>query len=116
MPCPPNVYAEILEQKIKAHNVNCWLVNTGWTGGQYGEGHRISIKDTRSIIDGILDGSLNDCNTKIHKYTGLTVPVSENLSDNILFPELGWKDKKAYKKKVKYLMNQFIKLSAYYGV
>ena len=116
MPCPPNVYAEILEQQIKAHNVNCWLVNTGWTGGQYGEGHRISIKDTRSIIDDILNGSLKDCNTKIHEYTGLTVPVSENLSDNILFPELGWKDKKAYKKKVKYLMSQFIKLSAYYGV
>jgi len=58
LPFKPQVYADLLAQKIEQHGTNVWLVNTGWTGGKYGFGKRISIKATRDIINAIHDGSL----------------------------------------------------------
>src|SRR5574344_2018955 len=60
MPMHPSVYANMLGEKIKKYDVKCWLLNTGWTAGPYGEGHRISIKNTRALLNAALDGSLND--------------------------------------------------------
>lgn len=54
----PSVYAELLKKKIQQHQVDCWLVNTGWIGGPYGVGHRISIKYTRALLNAALDGKL----------------------------------------------------------
>jgi phosphoenolpyruvate carboxykinase (ATP) len=107
MPLPVSVYAKILKEKIDKHDVKCWLVNTGWTGGPYGLGNRISIKTTRTIINRILDGSLMSQATKKHKYTGFTVPFHPNLKNDILFPENSWSDLSAYEKKVKELTTLF---------
>lgn len=68
MPMSPQVYADLLFQKVHQHNTNVWLVNTGWTGGRYGTGKRISIHDTRNIINAIHDG-------RIHKSEFATMPV-----------------------------------------
>jgi len=107
MPLPVFEYTNILREKINAHDVDCWLVNTGWTGGSYGVGSRISIKTTRTIIDRILDGSLKNQVTKKHEYTGLTVPLHPGLDKNILFPENSWTDLAEYKSKVKELTQLF---------
>jgi phosphoenolpyruvate carboxykinase (ATP) len=56
LPLHPTVYAEMLAKKMKEHNARAWLINTGWTGGKYGVGHRFSLKHTRAILDAIHDG------------------------------------------------------------
>jgi phosphoenolpyruvate carboxykinase (ATP) len=58
MPMSPQVYADLLFEKVHKHDVHVWLVNTGWTGGRYGIGKRISIENTRSIINAIHDGNI----------------------------------------------------------
>ncbi len=102
MPLPGKRYAEILKEKIEKHDVQCWLVNTGWTGGGYGVGKRMSISVTRNIINKIHDGSLAEAKTFKHKYTGFSIPdVKEDvIPSNILKPELGWKDKSEYESSV----------------
>jgi len=108
MPLPTTVYAKILREKIEQHNVQCWLVNTGWTGGSYGQGNRIAIKTTRSIIDSILDESLASVDVVFHEHTGLSIPLHAGISSDVLFPERGWKNKDEYKKKVKKLNEMFL--------
>lgn len=107
MPLSVSVYADILREKIGKHDTQCWLVNTGWTGGPYGTGKRISIKTTRLIIDSILDGTLAECNTVLHGPTGLNVPSHPGISPTVLIPEMGWADKDAYNKKLQELMKLF---------
>jgi phosphoenolpyruvate carboxykinase (ATP) len=96
MPLPPARYGALLKAKIAEHNVNCWLVNTGWTGGGYGVGKRTPISITRMIIDKILDGSLAKCVTIIHHPTGLTLPVNSEIPRDILVPQLGWTSREDY--------------------
>ena len=108
MPMRPKVYADLLKKKIKDHNVNCWLVNTGWTGGPYGTGSRMPIDLTRSIVDLIRYGTLKKCKFKKHAYTDLNIPIDcEEIPDNILKPELGWEDKEEYVQKASELMAKF---------
>jgi phosphoenolpyruvate carboxykinase (ATP) len=108
MPMRPKVYADLLRKKIKDHNVNCWLVNTGWTGGPYGVGERMPINLTRSIVDLIRYGALRECEFRKHTYTDLNIPVDcKEIPENILKPELGWEDKQEYTKKAKELMAKF---------
>ncbi len=93
----PGKYAELLAQKIKQHNVNVWLVNTGWAGGAYGVGQRIKLKYTREIIDAINDGSLADAPTaedQIFKFQMVT--TCHNVPSEILVPQQAWQDKKAF--------------------
>ena len=97
MPRHPKVYAELLSEKIEKHGTNCWLVNTGWSGGPYGTGERISIKTTREIISKILDGTLSSCEVTVHPHTGLKIPVSSGLDDLIMFPEKSWTNLENYK-------------------
>lgn len=97
MPLPPKVYADLLKRNIKKHKVNCWLVNTGWSGGPYGVGQRISLAVTRAIIDSILDGSLANCQVVKHKPTNFTIPITPAISSEYLFPEMSWEDKQDYK-------------------
>lgn len=96
MPLPPDRYGALLKKKISEHSVNCWLVNTGWTGGGYGVGKRMPIGITRGIIDKILDGSLAKCVTIIHHQTGLTFPVNSEIPRDILVPQLGWASREDY--------------------
>jgi len=104
MPLPPERYADILKQKIEKHNVACWLVNTGWTKGPYGEGKRIPLNTTRHIIDLILSGTLNEVPYFTHKHTKLSIPMLKYTTNDIMFPEQGWKDVDEYIKATNKLM------------
>ena len=90
MPLPPKKYGDLLKKKISEHDVDCWLVNTGWSGGGYGKGKRMPIAITRKIIDKILDGSLASCVTVKHHGTNLSIPITSDIPRHILIPQLGW--------------------------
>ena len=107
MPLRPHVYADLLEEMILKHQTSCWLVNTGWSGGPYGEGSRMPIKVTRSIIDKILDGSLEKCETTFHSPTGFTVPLHDSIPQKYLIPELSWADAERYQQKSQELIDLF---------
>ncbi len=105
----PSVYANLLGEKIAKHNVDCWLVNTGWTGGPYGVGNRMKISHTRAMINAILDGTLNKVTTTMDPIFGLNVPTScPNVSEDVLDPRKTWKNPEAYDEKAKELAAQFI--------
>ena len=93
----PNKYAELLAAKMKRHQARVWLVNTGWSGGAYGVGKRISLKNTRAIIDAIHDGALGRARIERDPVFGFDV-VSEcpGVPADILLPRDAWNDKTAY--------------------
>lgn len=105
----PGVYAKLLGEKIAKHQVNCWLVNTGWNGGPYGEGARVAIKDSRAIINAALSGKLADVEYVTDPIFGLQVPQScpGVSSDDILNPRNTWANKEAYDEKAKHLASLF---------
>ncbi len=93
----PARYAELLAEKLREHGANTWLVNTGWTGGPYGTGHRMSIAHTRAIIDGIHSGALADAPTRTDPWFGFEVPTScPGVPDEVLLPRNTWADPAAY--------------------
>jgi len=109
MPRHPAVYGNLLRKKIAEGNVNCWLVNTGWTGGEYGVGKRMPIKQTRAMLHAALDGSLNNAAMRIDENFGLEVPtVIAGVDSTILNPRETWADKDAYDAKAKHLAEQFV--------
>lgn len=106
----PTKYAEELAKKLTEHNATAYLVNTGWTGGGYGVGKRISLKDTRTIISAILNDELLDCETEIVKPFNLSIPKHiNNINDAILNPQNSWEDKNAYNENAEQLAKFFIK-------
>ncbi|MBR6333631.1 MAG: phosphoenolpyruvate carboxykinase (ATP) [Bacteroidales bacterium] len=106
----PTKYAEELAKKLDEHNATAYLVNTGWIGGGYGVGERISLKATRAIITAILNGELLNCETEIAKPFNLYIPKHvTNVDDRILNPENSWADKTAYAESAKQLAAAFIK-------
>ena len=105
----PSVYADMLGERIAKHNVSCWLVNTGWTGGPYGVGHRVEIKYTRAMIKAILESQLDKVETQEDPVFGIHVPLKvKGVPDEILQPRNTWKNPEAYDEKAKELANQFI--------
>ena len=98
LPLHPTEYAKLLGKKIDEHGVNVYLVNTGWTGGPYGTGKRMSIKDTRACIDGILNGSINDAEFDTLPIFDLKIPKAlDGVKDNkVLNPRETWGDKTQY--------------------
>jgi phosphoenolpyruvate carboxykinase (ATP) len=93
----PNVYASLLNEKIKKHNARVWLVNTGWTGGPYGTGRRIKLEHTRGIVKAILDNRLVGLHTTKHSVFGLETPVFvPGVPNELLNPRETWQDKEAY--------------------
>jgi len=93
----PTKYAELLSQKIKEHGSQAWLVNTGWSGGGYGKGKRLSLKFTRAIVDAINQGHLHQFQTFKDKLFGFEVPTScPGVPNEILNPRNTWEDKGAY--------------------
>ncbi len=97
LPLNPTVYAELLGKKIDEHGVNVYLVNTGWTGGPYGIGSRMSIKNTRACIDAILDGSINNSEFETLPIFNLEIPKTLNGVDTeVLNPRNTWEDKESY--------------------
>ncbi|RMH73760.1 MAG: phosphoenolpyruvate carboxykinase (ATP) [Gemmatimonadetes bacterium] len=104
----PSKYAELLAQKMREHNTNAWLVNTGWTGGGYGTGSRMSLKHTRAIIDAIHSGELAQVNTQEDPVFGLHIPTEcPHVPAEILNPKNTWEDKAAYDAAAKRLANLF---------
>lgn len=94
MPMSPQVYADLLFNKVKQHDVKVWLVNTGWTGGRYGVGKRISIENTKSIIHAIHDGKINENDMESLPIFNLAFPKNiEGVDKNILNPANTWKNK-----------------------
>ncbi|RLA72180.1 MAG: phosphoenolpyruvate carboxykinase (ATP) [Epsilonproteobacteria bacterium] len=97
LPLHPTVYAKLLGEKIDKHGVNVYLVNTGWTGGGYGVGKRMSIKDTRACINAILDGSINSGEFNTTKTFRLKVPKTlGSIKPEVLNPRTAWADKEAF--------------------
>jgi phosphoenolpyruvate carboxykinase (ATP) len=97
LPLHPTVYAKLLGEKIQKHDVNVYLVNTGWTGGAYGVGERMSLKATRACIDAIMDGSILKSEFDTTDVFGLHFPTSlPNVDSSILNPKNAWSDKDKY--------------------
>jgi phosphoenolpyruvate carboxykinase (ATP) len=109
LPLHPTVYAKLLGEKIVEHNVNVYLVNTGWTGGAYGVGKRMDLGETRAIINAIHDGSINDCEFESTELFKLSFPKELNgVTTELLNPKNAWKDKKAYYQTREKLAKMFI--------
>lgn len=110
MPLSPGVYADLLGQKIEKHNVNVWLVNTGWTGGPFGIGHRFELPYTRAIITAALQGELEKVPMKQEPYFKLWIPEScPNVPSEVLDPIKTWENKEAYNKAAHELRERFAK-------
>lgn len=107
MPLRPREYANLLRDKINQHDVDCWLVNTGWIGGPYGKGSRISLKHTRNIISLINNNSLSSAELTKHEYTDLMIPQIESIPESILIPEQSWDNLDEYKKQINILIEMF---------
>ncbi|MHA3839677.1 phosphoenolpyruvate carboxykinase [Sphingomonas aestuarii] len=108
MPRHPSVYGNLLKERIAKGSVDCWLVNTGWTGGKYGVGNRMPIKATRALLNAALDGSLNGTEFRTDPNFGFKVPVSvPGVDDAILDPRETWADKAEYDATAAKLVDQF---------
>jgi phosphoenolpyruvate carboxykinase (ATP) len=108
MPRHPSVYGNLLKERIAKGHVDCWLVNTGWTGGQYGVGKRMPIKVTRALLNAALDGSLNKVEFRKDPWFGFDVPVAvPGVDSDILDPRHTWDDKAAYDKTAAKLVRLF---------
>jgi phosphoenolpyruvate carboxykinase (ATP) len=105
----PAYYAELLRRKIERYGVSCWLLNTGWVGGPYGIGKRISIGYTRSLLNAALDGHLDQVEYQTDPIFGFKVPRScPDVPDQVLDPSSSWSSKEAYLKRYKSLASRFI--------
>ena len=105
----PTAYAKTLGDKIKAHNSRTYLVNTGWTGGAFGVGHRISLKNTRTIINAILDGSIESAPTEIFGVFNFSIPTQlKGVESSILNPANTWADAQAFDAQREQLAKQFV--------
>lgn len=110
MPLHPTKYAEMLSKKMQEAKVNVWLVNTGWSGGAFGEGKRMSLKYTRALITSALNGELDHARFETHELFGLSMPKEcPGVPAEILNPRNTWSDKDAYDTKANFLANAFIK-------
>ena len=108
LPLPANRYAEMLGEKIDQHNVQVFLVNTGWTGGEYGIGSRMNLKYTRAMVRAAIEGKLNNVETVKDSIFGLQIPVEvPGVPSEVLLPNKTWSDENAYFEKAKELANQF---------
>jgi phosphoenolpyruvate carboxykinase (ATP) len=110
LPLHPGKYAEMLGNKMQEHKVSVWLVNTGWTGGPYGQGERMKLSFTRSMITAALEGKLDGVETETDPVFGLAIPKAvPGVPSQILNPRNTWKDQNAYDEKAKFLAGLFIK-------
>ena len=110
MALPPTTYAKLLGDKLAKHNVDVWLINTGWSGGSYGQGQRIKLASTRAMVKAVLSGALKNVATKPDPIFGIAVPMScPGVPGEILDARNTWKDKAAYDHKAGELAAMFEK-------
>ncbi|GMA16456.1 phosphoenolpyruvate carboxykinase (ATP) [Deinococcus metallilatus] len=108
MPRHPGEYARLLAQKVQESGAQVWLVNTGWTGGQYGEGHRMSIKHTRALLGAALSGELDNVPFEREPFFGLEIPTEvPGVPSEVLNPREAWADKAAYDRTARKLARMF---------
>ena len=106
----PNDYGRLLAGKIRKHQPNVWLVNTGWTGGAYGVGHRMPIKHTRAMVNAALSGQLDGVETQEDPIFGVHIPTSvPGVPPDVLVPRNTWDDKDAYDRTARDLAQRFNK-------
>jgi phosphoenolpyruvate carboxykinase (ATP) len=104
----PGVYAELLRERIARHGADCWLVNTGWSGGPYGEGRRMKIAHTRAMVRAALNGTLAGVETEADPVFGVRVPTAcPDVPAEVLKPRDTWADKQAYDEKAQHLARLF---------
>ncbi len=115
MPRRPEVYGNLLREKIARHGATCWLVNTGWTGGAYGTGRRMPIRATRALLSAALEGALNSVQFRKDPNFGFDVPVSvPGVEDKLLDPRRTWADPAAYDAQARKLVHMFAENFAQY--
>ena len=108
MPRHPSVYGNMLRELIAEHNVDCWLVNTGWTGGKFGVGRRMPIQATRALLNAALSGKLKHGPMRLDPAFGFEVPTAlEDVDPKILDPRETWSDKAAYDLQARALVKMF---------
>jgi len=108
LPRRPEVYGQMLADLIARHGSTCWLVNTGWTGGQYGVGERMSIRHTRALLRSALDGSLTQMTFCKEPFFGLEIPThAPGIPNEVLDPRQSWNDKSAYDRMARHLIERF---------
>ncbi|HYM98162.1 MAG TPA: phosphoenolpyruvate carboxykinase [Aestuariivirgaceae bacterium] len=109
MPRHPIVYGNLLRDLISRHRVKCWMVNTGWTGGAYGVGHRMPIKATRALLAQALEGKFEQAAMRIDPWFGFEVPAAaEGIDPQMLSPRDNWADKQAYDDQARRLVQLFM--------
>jgi phosphoenolpyruvate carboxykinase (ATP) len=108
LPRRPDVYGRMLERMIRQHRADCWLVNTGWTGGAYGVGRRMSIHHTRALLDAALGGTLARGAFRRDPFFGLSIPESvPGVPAEVLDPRQAWADKAGYDRAARALVARF---------
>ena len=116
MPQRPTVYASLLGEKLERHGSRAWLVNTGWTGGPYGIGHRMKLADTRRMLAAVLGGELSDTEFTPHPVFRVLVPQAvPGVASELLDPRATWADGDAYDAKAAELAQLFNTNFAQYG-
>lgn len=109
LPLHPTVYASLFGKKMKDHNANVWLVNTGWTGGSYGVGSRMKLSHTRAMISAALEGKLDNVNYKNHPVFNVAVPQRcPGVPQEILNPKDTWENPGEYDQKAFQLASSFV--------
>ncbi|MGH9412926.1 MAG: phosphoenolpyruvate carboxykinase (ATP), partial [Terriglobales bacterium] len=110
LPLPPRTYATMLGERIRQHKAQCWLINTGWTGGAYGTGKRMSLEHTRTMVRAALAGKLDQAKYTADPVFGLPIPDAvPGVPAAVLNPRNTWKDGTAYDKAAKHLAELFRK-------
>jgi phosphoenolpyruvate carboxykinase (ATP) len=105
----PGVYADLLGRKIAEHKVNCWLVNTGWSGGPYGVGQRMKIAYTRAMVNAALNGQLSEVRYVKDPVFGVQIPTTcPDVSTEVLIPRHTWAEGEAYDRQAKKLAAMFV--------
>jgi phosphoenolpyruvate carboxykinase (ATP) len=108
LPRKPGVYAKMLGELMRRHQARCWLVNTGWSGGPYGTGERMSLPHTRAMLQAALDGTLAGVPTRTHPQFGLAMPTScPGVPDAVLEPRSTWADGAAYDRAAREVAERF---------
>jgi phosphoenolpyruvate carboxykinase (ATP) len=109
MTLPPRRYADLLGQKLRQHQAGAWLLNTGWTGGGFGQGRRISLPHTRALVDAIMNDGLAGADYQVHPIFGLASPTScPGVPSQILDPRAAWADPLAYDDQARKLAARFV--------
>ena len=107
-PQRPTVYAKLLGEKLDRHGATVWLINTGWTGGPFGEGHRMPIQATRALLGAVLSGELADVEFRTDPVFGFEVPLNApDVDESLLDPRSTWADPEAYDRKARELAQMF---------